>query len=95
MFRSASSSSQASRVEVGDLGRRLALGLGGKLDLVLAVDGVELVVAHVADIGDVLDVAHLVAEVLERSVQQVAEQVRPQVADVRVLVDRAAAGVDA
>ena len=54
-----------------------------------------VVVAHVPDVGDVLHVAHLVAEVLQRPMQEVAEQVRPQVADVGVLVDRAAAGVDA
>ena len=95
MFRSASSSSQASRVEIGDLHRRLALRLGGELDLVLAVDRVELVITHVADVGDVLHVADLVAEVLERPMQQVAKEIGPQVADVRVLVDGAPAGVDA
>ena len=53
-----------------------------------------IVVTHVPDIGDVLRVPHLVAEVLEGAVEEVAEQVGPQVADVGVLVDRAAARVD-
>ena len=82
-------------VEVGDLPGGLALERGRLLHLVAGGQRIVLVVAHVPDVGDVLDVAHLVAEVLERPVQQVAEQVRPQVADVRVLVDGAAAGVDA
>ncbi len=81
-------------VEVGDLGRRPALERGGLLDLVGGGEGVVVVVSHVPDIGDVLHVPHLVAEVLERAVEQITEQVGPQVADVRVLVDRAPARVD-
>ncbi len=79
-------------IELGDLGRRLPLLERRQHHPVLA--GIGLVVAHVADIGDVLDVEHLVSEVVERPAQEVAEQVRPQVADMGVSVDRAAAGVD-
>ena len=80
-------------VELSDLRRALALRLGGQLHAVLAL--VEGVVAHVPDVGDVLDGTNLVAQVLQGPPQDVREEEAAQVADVGVAVDGRAAGVDA
>ena len=62
-------------------------------DLVLAP--VEQLLAHVADVGDVLDVAHRVAARAAAAAQPVGEQVRAQVAQVDRAVHGRAAGVHA
>ena len=54
---------------------------------------IELVVAQVADVGDVLDVEHVDAVVQQHAPDQVRQQVAPQVADVGVAVDGRAARV--
>ena len=47
-----------------------------------------------ADVGQVHDLGDVVAEVLEGTAEHVGEDVSPEVADVRVLVDGRAARVD-
>ena len=84
------------RVERGlvrgrDLGGGLVLEAGRDEHPVLAT--VEPLVAQVADVGDVLDVEDLEAVVQQDPADEVREQVAAQVADVRVAVDRGAAGV--
>jgi len=61
-------------------------------DLVLALVGVVLEVAHV---GDVADVAHLVAEVGEVAEEDVEGDGRPGVAEVRIAVDGGSADIHA
>jgi len=78
-------------VEAGDLRGRLALGAGGGDDPVLFL--CELALAHVADVGDVLDVVHRVAVGLQKAAQPVRHEIRAQVADVGVAVDGGPAGV--
>ena len=62
------------------------------LDLVVALVGIVLKMAH---IGDVAHVAHLVAQVLEVAEEHVEGDGRPGVAQVRVAVHRGAAHVHA
>ena len=56
---------------------------------------IEPLIAQVADVGDVLDVEDLDAVVQERPSDQVGQEVRAQVADVGVAVDRRTARVHA
>jgi len=48
----------------------------------------------VVDVGEVHDVEDVVSRVGEVAAQQIFEQKRPEVADVRVVPDRRAAGVE-
>ena len=80
-------------VELGDLLWRLALGEGRRDDLVLA--SFHRVLAHVPDVGDVLDRDHGVTEMLERPAQPIREQIRTQVAEVYGAIDRRTARVHA
>ena len=61
-------------------------------DLVLALVGVVLQMAHV---GDVAHVAHLVARSLEVTEQQVERHGGPGVAQMRIAVDRGTADIHA
>jgi hypothetical protein len=79
-------------VELGDLLGGLLLGPRRRQHLVLP--SVLGVVLEVADVGDVLDQRHVEAEVAQRPHPEVGHQVRTEVADVCVLVDRWAAVVD-
>ena len=74
-----------------DLGGRLVLEARLNEHPVLA--SIELVVAQVADVGDVLDVEHLDAVIQQHAPDEVREEVAPQVADMGVAVDGRAAGV--
>jgi hypothetical protein len=65
---------------------------GALLHLVFAGVGIG---GEMADIGDVHHMANAVAVPLESALQQVLEQERPVVADVLIVVDRRAAGVEA
>ncbi len=80
------------REEVRDLPDALALLPGTPDDLVLTLVGV---VGEVTHIGDVHDVLHLVAEVLEGASQLVFEDVGSQISDMRKVVHRGTAGVHA
>ncbi len=79
-------------VHLRDLPRRLAGAARALLHLVLAGVGVG---RQVADVGDVHHVPDAVAVPLEHALQQVLEQERAEVADVLVVVDGRAAGVEA
>jgi hypothetical protein len=69
----------------------LALGADGHL-----VDAPRVgIVDEVADVGDVHHLLHLETDVLERAAGDVGGDVRVQVADVLVVVDRRPAVVDA
>ena len=80
-------------VLLDDLGRRQALIVDGELHAIAS--GVRRLVGHVTHVGDVEDLRDLVALELERPTEQVREQERPQVPDVRVSVDGRAARVHA
>ena len=82
---------EGSLVGVGDLGGRLVLEPGGDEHPVLA--SIEALVAEMADIGDVLDVENRDSVVEEDAPDQVREEERPQVPDMRIAVDGRAAGV--
>ena len=75
-----------------DIPDRLRLFRCHLLHLVLARVGV---VGQMADIGDVDDMGELIALVAEHAAQRVGKDIGAHVADVRVVVDRGAAGVDA
>ena len=79
-------------VELRDVPDGLAFAGGALFHLVVAGVGVAGQVAHV---GDVHDVVHLVAVVLERTDQEVFENVRAEVADVGEMVHRRATTVHA
>ena len=79
-------------VEVGDLPDRLALAPGADGHLVLAIVCVGHEVPHV---GDVHDVPDLEPAQQQRPLEHVLEHVRPQVADVRVVVHGRPACVEA
>ncbi len=68
-------------------------GLG--VELVLALGVGDVVLGQVPDVGDVHDLVHPVAQVLEAATQQVREHVGAVVADVVAPVDRRAAVVHA
>ena len=68
-------------------------GLG--VELVLALGVGDVVLGQVPDVGDVHDLVHPVAQVLEATAQQVREHVGAVVADVVAPVDRRAAVVHA
>ena len=74
-----------------DLGRRFVLQ--ARLDEHPVLAAIELVVAQVADVGDVLDVEHVDAVIQQHAPDEVRQQVAPQVADVGVAVDGRAARV--
>ena len=78
-------------VELGDLGGGFALGYGGGDDFVAAL--LQDFLAHMADVGDVLDVDDLQAVELEGAAYPVGHQVGSEVADVGVAVHGWAAGV--
>jgi hypothetical protein len=80
------------RVEGRDVPGRAAGAPASLFHLVFAAVGIG---GQVADVGDVDDVPHLDAVQLEHAAQRVAEQVGAQVADVGVVVDGRAAGVQA
>ena len=80
------------RVGRGDLFGSLLFQPRGDEHLVLAP--VECVVGEVTDVGDVHHLLGPVTEVLEAAAEEVWEHERPQVADMRVAIDRRAAGVD-
>src|SRR5262249_786869 len=80
------------RVERGDLPGRLPLLAGAALHLVLALVPVR---GEVPDVGDVLHAAHVVPVRFQGAAQQAGDEVGAQVADVGVVVDRHAAGVEA
>ncbi len=71
-------------IEIGDLARGLALGARGLFDLVLAR---VLVRGHVADIGDVHDVADGVAVELQRAPERIDEQGRAHIAEMLRQID--------
>lgn len=79
-------------VELRDVPDGLAFAGGALFHLVVAGVGVAGEVAH---IGDVHDVVHLVAVVLQRTDQEVFENVGAEVADVGEMVHRRAATVHA
>jgi hypothetical protein len=78
-------------IELRDLGGGLALfaGLGDQLILT----AIQYLHAHMADVGDVLDVQHLETSVLEEPAQPVGHGESTQVADMDIAVDGGAAGV--
>jgi hypothetical protein len=78
-------------VGVGDLGRGLVLEAGGDQHPVLAA--IEALVAHVPDVGDVLDVEDGHAVVQDDAPDEIREQEGPEVADMGVAIDRRPAGV--
>ena len=80
----------------GQLARLLRLGDAPARDrhLVLAAAVGRVVLGHVADVGDVHHVLHAHPVQLERAPQRVGVEERPEVADVRVVVDRRTAGVE-
>ena len=80
-------------VELGDLLGGLPLGESRRDDLVLA--SIDRVLAHVADVGDVLYRDDRVAKMLERPADPVREQVGTQIPEVGRPVDGRAAGVHA
>ena len=77
-------------VELGDLQHGLVLAAGALEHLVLALVGVGGQMAHVGDVHDALDVVAQEAQVL---LQHVLHDVRAQVADMGIVVDRGATGV--
>ena len=79
-------------VEPGDLPGRLALPPGADFQLVLTLVGVR---GHMAHVGDVHHVPHVIAHVLQRPSQDVAVGVGPDVAHMGQVVDRWATGVEA
>ncbi len=85
-------------VDVGRVRRQLARFLRleqaprGDLHLVLAAVGV--VLGHVPHVGHVHHLVHLVPGELERAAQDVGVEKRPEVPDVRVVVDRRPARVE-
>lgn len=79
-------------VELRDVPNGLAFAGGALFHLVVAGVGVAGEVAHV---GDVHDVVHLVAVVLQRTDQEVFENVGAEVADVGEMVHRRATTVHA
>ena len=66
----------------------------GDLHAILALAVGDGVFGHVTHIGDVHHVDDVIAEQLERAAQHVGIEERPKVADVRVVVDGGAAGVE-
>ena len=80
-------------VELGDLLGGLPLGESRRDDLVLA--SIDRVLAHVADVGDVLYGGDPVPEELERPPQPVREQIRAQVSKMDGAVHRGSARVHA
>ncbi len=79
-------------VEGGDLRRRPAGACRGALHLVLAAVGVG---GEMPDVGDVDDVRDAQSLGEQRALQQIGEQVRPQVPDVLRRIDGGAARIDA
>ena len=79
-------------VGLGDLLHAASFAQSRDQHLVLSL---VLVRGQVADVGDVHDLAHLVALPLQRPAKPVGEDVGAQVAEMRVGVDGRAAGVDA
>ena len=84
---------EAVGVELGYLPNGLALGQGRQYHLVPA--GFQQLLAHVPDVGDVLDVEHLDPAGFQHAADPVGHQVGAQVADVGVAVHGGAAGVHA
>ena len=82
---------KAAGVELGDFRHRLALGQGGQDHLVAA--GFHQFLAHMADVGDVLDVADFEAVARQGAAEPVGHHIGAQVADVGIAVYRGAAGV--
>ena len=80
-------------VEVGNLPGSLALGKGGENYLVAAP--LQLLLPHVAHVGDVLDVDDLSAPFGKGASYPVGHEVGAQVAHVGVAVNGGAASVDA
>ena len=74
-----------------DLGRAPAFQAGSHEHAVLAL--VEPLVPHVAHVGDVLDLEHAQPVVDEGPSDEVRQEERPEVADVRVAVHRRTAAV--
>ena len=79
-------------VELRDVPDRLAFAGGALFHLVVAR---VCVAGQVAYVGDVHDVVHLVAVVLERTHQKIFENVGAEVADMGEMVHRRAATVHA
>ncbi|MNT35246.1 hypothetical protein D3C72_1712670 [compost metagenome] len=75
-----------------DIPGRLAAAGAARLDLVVAAVRIR---RQMTDVRDVHHVAHLQAVEFERAAQAVDEQIGAQVADMRVVVDRGPAGVQA
>jgi hypothetical protein len=95
---------QAQRPGVGHEGVQEVLGdlvgipaqLAGRLgQLVFAVRVGEVVLGHVADVGDVHDVADRMAGPLEHPAHQIAQQEAAKVSDVRERIDRRPTAVHA
>ena len=86
----------AERVHVVEVGARVALDHLHRLDALAAralQDAILAAVEQVADIGDVLHVAHAIAAEAQVAHDHVERDVGLGVADVRVVVDRRAADV--
>ena len=82
---------EAAGVELGDFLDGLTLGEGGEDHLVAA--GLHQLLAHVPDVGDVLDVVHLKTVVHEGPADPVGHHVGPEVADVGVPIHSWPTGV--
>src|SRR5207302_6153093 len=65
-----------------------------RADQHLVLTPVELVVGEMADVGDVHDLGDLAAQVVQGAAEHVGEDVRTEVPDMRIPVDRGAARVD-
>ena len=79
-------------VELGYLIDSLACGLGALLHLVLALVGIGCQMAY---IGDVHHVLYLVAQVCQGALEEVLEDICPEVSDMSIIIDGRAAAVEA
>ena len=76
-----------------DIGGRLVLQ--ARLHEHPVLPAIELVIAQVTDIGDVLDVEHFDTVIQQHAPDEIRQQVAPQVADMRIAVDGRATRVHA